>query len=379
MVIAEVVPLRSALTALRDDWRRLYQAGAFEPCVSFEWSVALSENQLGAHADLWIVLLKRGDRVIGIVPLMRDTHTFAGISVHTMRPMAERCSTHSDLLIAEYDDEAMDALVSAICAMPQKWDEFRLARLLVAARLKEVLESTLRRSGLVYCLRPESPSFFLDLPDDYGSYLSTRNGKFRSYLKRMERRLSERGCVEFRVCTSVLDVDSMYAALLAVELDSWKHAHGTAITSIHSQRGFYDDLCRSAAEIGILHLSVLFLDARPVAHNLGLISNGRYYYLKTSYVSALKAVAPATVARAWLIRALIESGVREFDFPAEPYDWERHWTDHLRHHEGLTVFNRTYRSRLLAIAHATKDRLTSRGKQPWIYADPKSHSGAAER
>lgn len=379
MVTAEVVPLRSALLALRGDWQQLYQSGTFEPCVSFEWSVALIENQLRAHDDLWIARLKHDDRVIGIVPLMRDKHVLAGMPVYTLRPIAERYTTHSDLLIARYDGEAVDAFVRAIIAMPQFWDEFRVSRLLVAVKLREALGSTLRRVGAAHHFRPESPSFFLDLPDHFDSYLATRDGKFRNYLKRMEARLRVRGDVELRVCTSTEDVESMYAALLEIERNSWKQQHGTSIARLDHQRGFYGDLCRSTADIGTLHLSVLFLEARPVAHNLGLISNGRYYYLKTSYVSALKELAPAAVARAWLIRSLIGSGVREFDFPAEPYEWERRWTDQLRHHEGLSVFSRSCRSRLLAIAHTTKDRLKLRGKRAWTYVDPKSHTGASEQ
>jgi len=30
--------------------------------------------------------------------------------------------------------------------------------------------------------------------------------------------------------------------------------------------------------------------------------------------------------------------VQQFDFPAEPYEWERQWTDEMRWHRSLTLF-----------------------------------------
>jgi CelD/BcsL family acetyltransferase involved in cellulose biosynthesis len=75
-----------------------------------------------------------------------------------------------------------------------------------------------------------------------------------------------------------------------------------------------------------------------VAYNLGLIENGTYYYLKTSYDQAERPYSPATFLRAKLVEELIGRGVKYVDFPAEPYEWERQWTDEVRWHRSVTLF-----------------------------------------
>ena len=378
MTTFELVPLRPALAGLRDAWEALFRSGRFEPCVSYAWTTALLSHQLRGHDDLWVVLLKRGGRRVGLVPMMRNRHSVAGVSLCTIAPTCERNDTHADLLIEGHDAEGIDAFVAAVLATPGPWHEFRLARVLASQPLAERLEAAWQRRGCTFRVSAALPSFFLELPESYASYLAARGAKFRNHLKRKEKQLASSGMVRFTVCRSQEEVAPTYAALLEVETKSWKHGHGTSIAGQAHQRGFYADLCATAAASGMLHLSMLYLDDRPIAHNLGLVDRGRYFYLKTSYVEAMRPCAPATVARAALIRTLIEEGVREFDFPGEPYEWERQWTDSLRHHRKFSLYNRSARSRLLAGGQALRHWISRRKPGEWRYVDPKSHVGRAE-
>jgi CelD/BcsL family acetyltransferase involved in cellulose biosynthesis len=373
LITSEVVPLRPALPAFRKDWDRLYSSGRFEPCVSFAWSAALIANQLGEHDDLSLVVLRNRGSIIGLVPLMRDRQVLAGLPVYSVRPIAERSLTHSDLLIADHDVDAVAAFLRAVTSLPGPVDELRLARLLASERTTAALAASVERSKLPFRLATGTPSFFLSLPPRFDTYLASRSGKFRNHLRRMEKHLAARGRLELQRARGAADVESLYSDLLEIERNSWKFDHGTSIAGQLRQRGFYRALSDSAAAAGSLHLSVLRLDATPIAYNLGLVERGRYWYLKTSYVAALREASPATVARAWLIRSLIDEGVRELDFPAEPYEWERQWTGELREHKTLTVYGRSARARLLRLAYRAKDALRAPADDEWHYADPRDH------
>jgi CelD/BcsL family acetyltransferase involved in cellulose biosynthesis len=152
------------------------------------------------------------------------------------------------------------------------------------------------------------------------------------------------------------DFDAAYNAVLEIERSSWKHEHGTAITAVSHQSGFYRDLCRGALSSGRLHLQWLTLDGKPVAYNLGYVRNASYHYLKTSYDAKFRQLSPATYLRARLIASLIERGVRHFDFPGEPYEWEAQWTDSIRWRKVITVYRRTLRGRMLALLDRLRHR-----------------------
>jgi CelD/BcsL family acetyltransferase involved in cellulose biosynthesis len=229
------------------------------------------------------------------------------------------------------------------------------------------------RAGAPIRLRREAPSFILPLPTTYDAWLAARSGKFRNHLRRMEKKLAATGAIRTAAVGPDDDLDAAFASLLAIEAQSWKHAHGTAISAVKRQARFYRDMAGAMRDRGRLHLTFLLRDDVPIAYNLGLVRRGQYAYLKTSFVESLKALGPATVLRARLIAALIDEGVETLDFPAEPYDWEAQWTSEYRPHHSLTLFNRTLRGRGLAWLQRLRDRRRSEpGACELAYADARA-------
>jgi CelD/BcsL family acetyltransferase involved in cellulose biosynthesis len=185
-------------------------------------------------------------------------------------------------------------------------------------------------------------SYFLELPASFDEYLASRSAKFRNHLRRTQRKTD---AVSARIdeIREPADVERGYELLLEVDRASWKHTHGTAITAVRRQLAFYRELCHGAAAAGRLRLQVLIMNDQPVAYNLGYVRDDCYSYLKTSYVEECKAMGVSTYLRAHLIQRLIEDGVRTMDFQAEPYEWEKQWTDTVRWHSVLWLYRKTPR------------------------------------
>jgi CelD/BcsL family acetyltransferase involved in cellulose biosynthesis len=248
----------------------------------------------------------------------------------------------------------------------------RIGALLECNPIANQLRSFLPVSGYEHRIRREQPSYYLDLPATYDRFLASRSAKFRNYLRRKTRQLEAMGRLEVRRAGREVDVAQAYRDLLEVEERSWKHAHGTAITRVPRQREFYRRLCDGAAQCGRLHLSVLYLDWRPIAYDLGVTSADRYSYLKTSFDETLRAVSPATVLRARLVESLILGGFRTLDFPAEPYEWEEHWSSGVRWHSSVLVFNRTLRGRAYRRLVSLRDRKsTTLDPDQILHVDPR--------
>ena len=153
-----------------------------------------------------------------------------------------------------------------------------------------------------------------------------------------------------------IELEPALAAMLDIEARSWKHPHGTAMSAVPHQARFYREMSTAMSAAGRLHLTLLLRDEAPIAYNLGLVRAGHYAYLKTSFVESLKPLGPATVLRAWLFASLIASGVQFVDFPAEPYEWEAHWTSAHRGHQSMLIYNRTVRARGYALFQRLRDR-----------------------
>jgi CelD/BcsL family acetyltransferase involved in cellulose biosynthesis len=104
------------------------------------------------------------------------------------------------------------------------------------------------------------------------------------------------------------------------------------------------------------------LDGRPVVYHLGLIKNGTYHLLKTSYAAAVKASGAATIAKARLVEDLIDSRMTRLDFGPELFEWKRVWADDIKWHTRLRAFNRTPAGYAAFAAEWLRSRVLRRGE-----------------
>lgn len=352
----EIVSREPDLSQYREVWEEIYSGSGREPSTSFEWCDALTRSHVEPGDRFVLLKLTRGSRVTGFLPLVARRVKVLGCPAVLLTPLADLYNTHGDVLTTEMNAETMTAVVSALVRLDEKWDVFRMSNLLDDHPLVASVEAYARDPRPMRNVRPGYGSYFLSLPDSFDAYLSGRSAKFRNYLKRCAKKLESQGAVRVVDCSAPADVPAGFDMLLAIERASWKHAHGTAISAVARQTRFYRDLCEGAAARGRLHLQVLTLAGEPVAYNLGYLANRRYAYLKTSYDERSKPLGVATYLRAQTISSLIGRGVTDVDFPAEPYEWERQWTETVRWHRGVTL----YRSTVVGTALGCIDRLRMR-------------------
>jgi CelD/BcsL family acetyltransferase involved in cellulose biosynthesis len=337
--------------------------------MSFEWTQALAETHLDPTDRCSVVQLRRGGCLVGVVPLFtRATHVFRTRHL-VLRPLAELKNTHSDLLLADRGPQAIAGFLGALRTIDGRWDSFRMSKLLEGQALTEPLEEQSIGPGYAPRRRYRKAAYWLALPDSFEDYFSARSSKFRNYARRAEKKLRAAGRLQEVVVTTPAEFDAGYEALLNVERHSWKAPHGTAMTSMPRQEALYRRWGRAAAASGQLHLQLLLLDGEPIAHNLGCIHRGIYYYLKTSYAARYRPLSPATFLRLSLIRELIARGLSEIDFCGTPYEWEQQWTGTYRWHHVLSIYANTWRGRLFS----TLDRWThySSSGQTIEHADPR--------
>lgn len=355
-VIATILTDRPDISRFESEWERLFIAPGNEPSTSFEWTQALLRNRLLRDDRFFLVGVTRGAETLALLPLViRSTRLFGG-RLRVLSPLSDLRNTHSDVLSKSLDSSAVSALMAAFYELPVRWDVFRLWNVLENDPLIGHFAGAVRHRPLANLVRDSHPSYFLELPASYDQYLAARSSKFRNYLRRTERKVGAETDVRILELTTVDEVESGYEMLLEIERASWKHQQGTAISSAPQATGFFRDLCSGAAARGRLHLQVLSIRGRPVAYNLGYVHDSIYSYLKTSFAEDLKPLGVATFLRARLIRSLIERGLQVMDFPAQPHEWERQWTETVRWHKKLTIYRGTAPGVALSMVQHLRNR-----------------------
>jgi len=358
------------LARFASEWEQLYASSQYEPTSTFEWTQAVVRNRRASHRDVGVVRLHRGGVAAGFVPLVARTSHVLRLPCTVLRPACELKNTHSDLLLADHRPETVAALLDALERI-DGWDCFRVSKDLTSNLVGEQLAESAAARGWIAKVGFSRAAYYLPLPYRFEAYFAARSAKFRNHARRMEKKLHAAGRVAVREFTTPQDFDAGFEALLAVERASWKDEHGTSMAVQPSEAALYREWGRAAARHGRVHLQILTLDDVPIAHNLGMIERGCYYYLKTSYAAAFRPFSPATFLRLRLIERLIASGCTTVDFPGTPYAWERQWTDTYHWQRVFSLYRNTARGRLLAALDRWGHHQES-GDNPPRHADPRA-------
>jgi len=129
----------------------------------------------------------------------------------------------------------------------------------------------------------------------FESYLLSKNKKVRHELRRKLRRLEKEGPSYLRRLDVPSQLFELFSIIDDIERDSWKFHNGTAIISSEAELNFYKDVFKMYSYSSRARAYVLYTDKIPISYALGIIENGTYYVLKTSYKDSYANVSPGTV------------------------------------------------------------------------------------
>lgn len=185
---------------------------------------------------------------------------------------------------------------------------------------------------------------------DFHQYWARRPGRLRNTYTRKSRALERQGNLRIDIFPDCKDLERLLDDYETVYAQSWKEAE--------PYPEFTPALVRRSAIAGCLRMGVLYLDDKPLAADLWLVSAGRATIFKLAYDDDAKKLSPGTVLTAAMMRYVLEQDqVVEVDFGRGPDTYKKDWLSHLRHRRGLIAFNRTPIGLTAAALHMGKARL----------------------
>jgi hypothetical protein len=224
-----------------------------------------------------------------------------------------------------------------------------------AATLKTIEEKLTenRLSMMVFPSGSYAP--FIEMTDNWESYLQSRSRRVRRELLRKRRALeSKGGRVEWRVFTQEDQLGEALEAVLAIERNSWKERCGTSITSEVAAEPFYRSITSRFAARGWLRIYLMTLDGRPLAHILGAAYRGRYYAFKTSFDKAFCKLSPGVVLFQYALEDLKSDGLNILDFIGNGERWKQEMATGKQNYVDVCVFScRKIRCQICRLYNAT--------------------------
>lgn len=172
---------------------------------------------------------------------------------------------------------------------------------------------------------------WVDIAGDFDGYWAARGKNLRQNMRKQRNKLAADGTVpQMRWFTAPADMAPALARYGALESQGWKSGGGTAIHASNAQGRFYERLLGTAAQAGEALVTEYLFDERPVAMNFGLLRNGTWVVLKTTYDETVpKALSPASLLREDELQRIFapDSGIRRIEYYGRMMEWHTRLTE----------------------------------------------------
>lgn len=343
---------------LKSGWDRLVEeSGIDHPFLTHDWMDAWWQC-FGQGKDLYVLVARHGDRMVGIAPLMRSRQSMCGWRLRCLKSLGNVHTPRFDFICAPPAGGVVEALWRFLSSGASSWDLLQLCQLPAHSPALVTLSRLAPKSGFLTGLWDSGASPYIPLQGNWKDYFSGLNGKHRSNLRNRLKRLHRSGNVQLEVVTSLQGLEESLEEGLHIEAAAWKKSAGTAIVCRPAVRRFYSELARRAARQGWLRLQFLKVNQRRVAFHYCLNYRHKLYLLKPGYDPEYACYSPSNLLCHLVLQEAFDQGLKEYDFLGLAEDWKLQWSRETRPHRWLFVFPRRRCSQLL---HALKFRVL-----PWV-------------
>jgi len=266
----------------------------------------------GGEAELYLRMLREGEKIIGFAPLLvnKETASFIG--------SADVCDYLDFVTVPGGERDFFKVLLDDLREKGIKKLDLRPLR--PDSTVLTHLVSVAENRGYEVTCRPEDVSLELDLPATWNEYLAILKNKQRHEVSRKLRRLWEAGSIEHRcveVGQEVEDYLDIFLKLFSLSKDE------KARFMNHNRESFFRSLAKAMAEIGLLRLGILKMDKVPMAMTMGFAYDGSHYLYNSAYDPQFSYLSVGLLCKVLCLKESIEKGIRKWNFlkGVEPYKY----------------------------------------------------------
>jgi len=249
-------------------------------------------------------------------------------------------------------DAAAEGFARAIAAQKPAWQSVMFESLDPATPFFAAFEAALREVGLVVQSYAHFGNWYESTEgDNLESFMARKPSALRNTVKRKGRKLEKMEGVKFEIVTGGEGLAHAMAAYDAIYANSWKEPE--------PYPDFTGRLVREAAAAGCLCMGTVFLDDRPVASQIWIVSGGRATIFKLAYDEEFKQLSAGSVLTVRILdHVLSHHQVVEVDYGRGDDAYKKQWLCERRERRGIIAFNpRTLQGALGALRHIGASRL----------------------
>jgi len=214
-----------------------------------------------------------------------------------------------------YEKEFVEALLEYLDTHATHWDVCTLNTVPEASPVGKELLNQLRRRGWPYHVH-RRPCAAVPLPDSWESYQRMLSGKERGKLNYYSRRLEKTHRVRLYRCSREEELPQCLEALFRLHEMRWSLQREPGQLRSMPRRRFYKEISSLFLARDWLVFWFLDVDGKPAAAQFGFRYRDVVFQLQEGFDPAYASDSIGNVLRGYVLKQLIDAGVRRYDFLA---------------------------------------------------------------
>ena len=326
--------------SLQDKWNALLAASpANNFFLRWEWLWAWWKAYKEENYELCILLIYRGDDLIGIAPFYIVHKSWRNLfSYRRLMFLGTKegnvISEYMDVICRDGDEEDVLRNVVEFVAQEDLCDDISLHMIDASSKTVNCLETISHNMKFLHIAADKVESPYIRLNDGYGGFLNGLSSTMRYKIRTNEKRLESCNDAAFTKTDDILEFDRDFEELVRLHQCRWKlrKLHGSF--SNDRFRNFQKMVMPYILKNGHLELRFLSVSGKNIAALYNIRYNNKIYFyqsgLDTSFDNKL---APGLLLHNHSIKEAVSNGLKEYDFlPMGNLDsYKKHWTKDYRY------------------------------------------------
>jgi CelD/BcsL family acetyltransferase involved in cellulose biosynthesis len=312
------------------DWNDLLESSQNPfPFQRYEWIRSWWENLASGSENLFILLARKQDKLIGIAPLSYKRHGWPGHAA--VRFIGSGHFDYFDFIIARGEEEKTIAAFIAYIRGYFKQFELQLKNIFKDSPSFGILSGGVGSKDLNGMIFREDVVPYLKLPDTKEQFYNQTDRLLRSDVKRRQKRLTEQGKAEFKRCNTFDEARDALEDFFAMHIKRWESAEGYSVYKFPSRRKLMRDLLQGWFEKKLLNIYYLsYNEDKKLAICIAFEFNRRFIFYTHAYDPDFAKFSPAKILVSELINFSIDNRYKEFDFGIGREAYKLEWPCEIR-------------------------------------------------
>lgn len=347
-ISVELIDSGDIFLGLKEEWDYLLQhSSANTIFLTWEWISAWWKNYKKDYWELYILLFREGEKLVGIAPLYRTrakTSLVVQIKKLLLLGYGSFDSEYLDIISCHgKEKEVLESLINYLDKNKNEWDVFILNEVPESSATLNLLRTNCDKSRYLVSTKKHDCAF-VKLPGSWDEYLASMHYNFRKKLRHFTKRLENSHTVEFSEFPVETELEKELESFFDLHQKHWESEDMEGSFADVQRRNFYYDMAKLFLKKGWLRLYSLKVDGRFAAHQYCFEYDNKIFSLQDGFDPDWGMKRVARVLRGYVFKDIIGRGLKEYDFLGELSPYKKNWVAVEKFSVNTIIAKKNYKS-----------------------------------